>query len=558
MIPHLISEESQEAAIRSFLDLLNRKPEECLTIEEQVQLIGEYFGADRSYIFEQNEDKNFVDNTFEWCREGINPEIDNLQKLPIEVVGMCYNHFRDTGTFVAVVNDELKKNDPLAYETLAPQNIDSMMASPFTCGGEVVGFFGVDNPTRHADQLLFLSVVASSIFKELSSAREKRAAELANKAKTTFLFNMSHDIRTPMNAVIGYVELMERHFENRELCLSYLEKIRRSSDFLLSLINNILEMARIESGKAERDEVITDASSIVYQIADVYSELMQKKEIDFRINCEIEQKYVFCDRLKIKEIFLNLISNAYKYTRPGGSVMVDICQKPHKLPGHTNIEVTITDTGIGMSEEYLPRLFEEFSREYNSTQSKIQGTGLGMPIVKKLIDLMGGTITVKSQLLKGTTFVVTLPHRLAEHFVPEEEELKQMDHNAFDGRRILVTEDNELNLEIVTEILAEAGFEVDHAEDGIECVDKMEKAEAGYYDLILMDIQMPNMDGYQATKVIRRFDDPVKANIPILAMTANAFEEDKRNALAAGMNAHLAKPIEIKELMRTLASFLSK
>ncbi|MDO4479148.1 MAG: ATP-binding protein [Lachnospiraceae bacterium] len=723
----IISDISQEEAIRSFLDLLNRKPEECLTIQQQIEAIGCYFGADRAYIFEQNEDKRYVDNAFEWCKDGVNPEIDNLQLVPVDVVAIWYDNFRRHGAFLLVVDDDLKVNDPLAYETLEPQNIDRLMAAPFSRGGELVGFFGVDNPTKHTDQLLLISVMASSIFKELSSireeekhirhmeeieklnaelesqlalaeeqrsvlavnneiisaiaklyfgmfridlrtdfyeeiasnnevhsltghegsasskmvelcnrfvsdeyrervmtffdlttlperlahqdmvdmnylardghwhaagfiskkrddngvpthvlyvtrlvsfekvqqieesillAKEKQAAEMANKAKSVFLFNMSHDIRTPMNAIIGYAELMEKYYDDKERCRGYLAKIRSSSDFLLSLINNVLEMARIESGKTVLDEVICDASELCKEVADVYADLMERKGIDFSLTTDIEVPYLFYDKVKVNEIYLNIVSNAYKYTPAGGRVTVDVKEMPCDEPGKVLVQATISDTGIGMSKEYLPRIFEEFSREHTSTETRVEGTGLGMPIVKRLVELMGGTISVESELGKGTTFVVTIPHRIAEGFMPKEEEMKHLDSSIFLNRRILLAEDNELNTEIITEILSEAGFVIEHAADGVICVDMMEKAAPGYYDLILMDIQMPNMDGYKATQSIRQMDSEYCRTIPIIAMTANAFEEDRRDALAAGMNGHLAKPIDITKLMSVLAEVL--
>ncbi|MDO4493960.1 MAG: ATP-binding protein [Clostridia bacterium] len=883
MASNIISDLNQEAAIRSFLDILNRRPEDTLSVERQIEEIGKHFEADRAYVFELTADGMYVDNTYEWCAEGVHPEKDNLQKVPVEVIVLWNVEFRKHGAFLLEVNEELAKNDPLVYETLAPQNIRRLMAAPFSQGGELVGFFGVDNPRAHHKGLLFLSVVASSLFKEISSMRaaargiahlrevealnaaleeslatigglsgeyhtigivdkdtrmarmirvtegtrsahvprdttsyvpaeelvaayitdnvdpadrarlqnefgfsdvlerlakegrfsvnylrhgegntvrfhqivcanadapgkhrfvfgvrdvdellkqeqnvkqhledarveaeqakedlaaqlalaerqtaslalsnevistiakmyfciyridlardfyeevaaeneahaltghegvastklvelcdnfvapgyrsevlefldlatlparlaetdlidmnyaavdgnwhaagfiakkrdangvpthvlyvtrlvspqkvqqieqsmllkeEKLAAERASDAKSAFLFNMSHDIRTPMNAIIGYTELMEKYSDDRERCLGYLKKVRSAGDFLLSLINNVLEMARIESGKAVVDEAPFETRGLIGEVADVYTELMRRKGVSFTLETDIQTPYILCDKVKLDQISLNLVSNAFKYTPEGGSVTMRVRELPGDDADSIWLETVVSDTGIGMSKEYLPTLFDEFTREFTSTENKVQGTGLGMPIVKKLITLMGGTIDIESELGKGTTFRVLLPHRKAKGIEAHGHDMVHLDDAVFAGKRILLAEDNELNTEIVTEILSEAGFAIEHAADGIICVDMFTKSAPGYYDLILMDIQMPNMNGYKATEKIRRLPGDYAKNIPIVAMTANAFEEDRRNALNAGMNAHLAKPIDIALVMDTLAEML--
>lgn len=390
--------------------------------------------------------------------------------------------------------------------------------------------------------------------KELEKSRA--AAEAANKAKTDFLFNMSHDIRTPMNAIVGYASLMEKHFDDIERCKDYLNKIQNSSDFLLSLINNVLEMARIESGKLILDEEACKASELVDSIISVYADLMKQKKITFTTKIDINTEYYYGDSVKLSEIFLNIISNAYKYTKEGGNISLTIKEIGCDKEGYTVLQTKVSDTGIGMSKEFLPKIFEEFSREYTLEENKIEGTGLGMPIVKRLIDLMGGTITVESELGKGSTFIITLPHKIAQADAIKKNIVTEIDPKKFLGKRILLAEDNEMNVEIATEILGEAGFIIEHAEDGKVCVQMLLDREAKYYDLILMDVQMPNLDGYEATKAIRSIEDKSKANIPIIAMTANAFEEDKKNALEAGMDGHLAKPVEISKLMETLAQIL--
>lgn len=390
--------------------------------------------------------------------------------------------------------------------------------------------------------------------KALEEATEK--AEAANAAKTKFLFNMSHDIRTPMNAIIGYTELLEKNIDNKEKSSNYLSKIKMSSKFLLSLINDVLEMSQIESGKAIIDESVFKTGDVMNNIESVYSEIMKDKNINFVRSIDVKTKYIYGDIIKLNAIFLNIISNSFKYTPEGGTVTVRTVELPSEREDYAIIQTTFTDNGIGMSDEYLPHLFEEFSREHTETESKIQGTGLGMPIVKKMVELMDGTITVESELGKGTTFVITLSHRIAEEPEGYIAESKNATSYDFSGKRILLAEDNELNAEIAIEILQMAGFEVERAEDGIICVDMLQKAESQYYDLILMDIQMPNMDGYKATRIIRNMNDSYKKQIPIIALTANAFEADKKNENEAGMNGHLSKPISVSAMMDTLYSFL--
>ena len=384
-------------------------------------------------------------------------------------------------------------------------------------------------------------------------AQARKLAEAANDAKTSFLFNMSHDIRTPMNAIMGFRDLLEKNQENAEKRADYLKKIEDASMVLLSIINNVLEMARIEKGTVELDETAWSAeqfSDIVYSI---FADMMKKKGLTFTRQLNVQHHYFYCDPIKLREVFINILSNAYKYT-PTGQVTMQIDELPDEREGWIKYRTTIADTGLGMSEEFLPHLFEEFSREHNTTDAKIEGTGLGMPIVRHLVDIMNGTIEVKSQKGVGTTFIVTIPHRIADRSSLTEHAGVIIDPKLFEGKRILLAEDNDLNAEIAIEILSEKGFIIDRAEDGRICCDMLQAAPRGHYDLILMDIQMPNMNGYEATRWIRNMQDAEKADIPILAMTANAFEEDKRDAFRAGMNGHMTKPIDMHDLMKTLAS----
>ena len=383
----------------------------------------------------------------------------------------------------------------------------------------------------------------------------KDAAEASSRAKSAFLFNMSHDIRTPMNAILGFTELLKKYQDDPEKRRNYIGKIESSGNFLFSLINNVLEMARIESGNLELNEAPCSMEELSGSLCDVFEELMRKKKITFTKSVDIRHPVIEADSVKLREIFLNILSNAYKYTPEGGSVSMEIAELPSDKPGCGVFRTVIRDTGIGMSADFLPHIFEEFSREKTVTDSKIEGTGLGLPIVKKFVELMGGSIDVESEPGKGSAFTVTLCHRITEN-IPAQAEAVPAGTEGFRGKRILLAEDNELNAEIATEILQDVGFEVERAEDGAVCVERLRKAEPNHYDLILMDIQMPNLNGYEATKRIRALPDPEKAGIPILAMTANAFDEDRKNALAAGMNGHLAKPIDVKKLMGTLTEIL--
>lgn len=383
-------------------------------------------------------------------------------------------------------------------------------------------------------------------------------ANAANAAKSAFLFNMSHDIRTPMNAIIGFTELLDKHLDDKELARDYIKKIKTSNEFLLSLINNVLEMARIESGKTTLDESCRNCYAFNDTLYSLFDAQMKEKGIEFTRSVEVEHTEVICDATKLREIFLNILSNALKYTPSGGRVTMRLTEVPSHKAGYAMYRTEIEDTGIGMSEDFLPNMFDEFTRERSSTESRVNGTGLGMAIVKRLVDFLDGTIKVESQVGKGTKFTVTIPHRIADKRdnVQSIESDCVFDAEKFKGKRILLAEDNELNAEIAMTILEESGFKTEHAADGIICVDMLEKAAPDYYDLILMDIQMPNMDGYKATKTIRHSADKSKADIPIIAMTANAFEEDKQNAYKAGMNGHIAKPINVAELMATLARTL--
>ena len=382
-----------------------------------------------------------------------------------------------------------------------------------------------------------------------------RRAEEGSRAKSSFLFAMSHDLRTPMNAIIGYAELMEAHWGEKEVTTNYLQKLKGASQFLLALIGNVLEIARIESGK----ETLTEAPWNLMKLEETLDILLDgeisRKQLTVNRNVNIRHANVYCDALKIREIIMNLLSNAVKYTSEGGKIVLDIDEKPSARDGFMTLQIRVSDNGIGISKEYVPYIFDAFTRERSSSESGIIGTGLGLRIVKSFVDLMNGDISVKSEPGKGTCFTVEISCRK----IPEEELQQQMEEQpenvSLAGRRLLLAEDNGLNAEIAMTILQDADAEVELAADGKIAVDKLKDVPVGYYDAILMDIQMPNMNGYEATKAIRKLTDE-RAKIPIIAMTANAFEEDRQAALAAGMDDYVAKPVEISELFRTIMKHL--
>ena len=414
------------------------------------------------------------------------------------------------------------------------------------------------------------SLLVATIYYQISSKKHrekhyaadlKKAAELAksaNEAKTRFLFNMSHDIRTPMNAIIGFSGLLEKNLQNEEKAKEYLGKICSSGNLLMTIINQILEIARIESGTIALQLKAEDINTVFHTVNTVFEEDIRKKNLQYSADLDVYHTFIFCDRVKLQEIMLNIISNAIKYTSDGHAVHVKIYEKDSENPRKARFIFTCEDTGIGMSEEYLPHIFEEFSREHTTTENKVAGTGLGLPIVKSMIELMGGSIQVESTQGVGTKFTVDISFDTASEADVYRNQISEQPDilEKLEGKRILLAEDNDLNAEIAIELLAEQKIITDRAEDGAECLDKLEKAVAGYYDMILMDIQMPVMDGYDAAARIRRMKDEKKASIPIVAMTANAFAEDRQKAISMGMNDHVAKPIDMNVLLPVIAKYI--
>ena len=501
----------------------------------------------------------------------------NFKSIPLtKTMEACFAVRGGEGTLLSILNKTLKAmpsdmlTSALAIYDSTPDKVtfydfvkDNLLVFFATAGFFVLSIIGIILVLlRKARQAEFTAKLAANDTQKLNAKLEiaLKKAEGASLAKTRFLNNMSHDIRTPMNAILGYAQLMEDELKEKELpeTLDYLEKLQQSGSLLLSIINNVLDMARIESGRMELDENYCRIEDVWKSLFAVFDEKAKKKNIALHYTMNVEHEHVLTDVTKVKEILVNILSNAIKYTPAGGSVMVDVDELPCDESGYMIVRIRVSDTGIGMSQEYLTKIFEAFTREQNTTKSKIAGTGLGMSIVKKYVELLGGTIDVESELGKGSTFTVTLKHRIADesYYVKKHAESSETGSEVLEGRNILLAEDNDLNAEIAEAILERAGLKIERVEDGIQCVNRITKMPAGTYDMILMDIQMPKMDGYKATQVIRRLPDKEKACIPIIAMTANAFEEDKRDAIAVGMNGHIAKPIQVDKLLAMLSEVI--
>ena len=468
-----------------------------------------------------------------------------------------------------IVTDESRENflDQLSLDALCSNQDDFSMTYEFKTGDRIIyhqtRIAYVYKKDRSRVAVIGTRNIDDLIKKErMQEAKLKEAyivAEEANKAKTDFLNNMSHDIRTPMNVILGYNELMKQYLID-PILVDYQNKIEQSGKLLLSIINNVLDMARIESGKMVVEERAEQIGLVVEEIESVFESCAQEKNIVFTTSVDVDHTHVLWDGFKVREILMNLVGNAFKYTPDGGHIAIDVKELDCARSGYVRIQTQIKDTGIGMSEDYLPTLFDSFSREYNTTIGKVSGTGLGMAIVKNLVDMMDGDICVKSKLGEGTCFTLTFEHRIADaDSIEWNQELDVLDEKSIlEGKRVLLVEDNDLNAEIAMAILEQSGLILDRVEDGLACINRLSEVDADLYDLILMDIQMPNMNGYEATRRIRQFENEKKASIPILAMTANAFEEDKKMAMKAGMNGHISKPIDVNVLENQIINIFKK
>ena len=501
----------------------------------------------------------------------------DFKSIPLtKTMEACFAVRGGEGTLLSILNKTLKTmpSDMLTstlaiYDSTADKVTfydfvkDNMLAFFATAG-----FFGLSIIAiilvflRKARKAEAAAKLAANDTQKLNDKLEiaLKKAEDASLAKTRFLNNMSHDIRTPMNVILGYAQLMEEELKEKDLpeTSDHLEKLQQSGNLLLSIINNVLDMAKIESGKMEINENYGRLGAIRQSLFEIFEDEAKKKNLALHYTINVEHEHILTDTTKVKEIFVNILGNAIKYTPPGGSVIMSVDELPCNEPGYIIVRNRVSDTGIGMSEDFLTEIFEAFTREQNTTKSKIAGTGLGMSIVKKYVDLLGGTIEVESELGKGSTFTVTLKHKIADesYYVKKHLEESGISREILKDRSILLAEDNDLNAEIAAVILERAGLKVERVEDGLQCISRITEMPAGTYDIILMDIQMPKMDGYKATQTIRNLSDQEKACIPIIAMTANAFEEDKRAAIAAGMNGHIAKPIQVDKLLSILAEMI--
>ena len=501
----------------------------------------------------------------------------NFKSVPLtKTMEACFTVREGEGSLLSILNKTIKAmpSDMLTsalaiYDSTADKVTfsdfikDNLLVFLATVGFLALSIIGIILVLlRKARKAEAVAKLAAKDTKKLNDKLEiaLKKAEDASLAKTRFLNNMSHDIRTPMNAILGYAQLMEEELKEKDLpeTSDHLEKLQQSGNLLLSIINNVLDMARIESGKMEIDENYGRIEDIRQTLFEIFGDEAKKKNIALHYTINVEHEHILTDTTKVKEIFVNILSNAIKYTPPGGSVMINVDELVCDESGYMMVRTRVSDTGIGMSQDYLTKIFDAFTRERNTTKSKITGSGLGMSIVKRYVDLLGGTIDVESEPGKGSTFTVTLKHRIADesYYVKKHDEGSGTASKILEGRNILLAEDNDLNAEIAEAILERAGLKTERVEDGIQCVNKIIKMPVGTYDMILMDIQMPRMDGYKATQAIRHLPDKDKACIPIVAMTANAFEEDKRDAVAAGMNGHIAKPIQIDKLLSMLAEVL--
>lgn len=426
-----------------------------------------------------------------------------------------------------------------------PQKIITFILAIITACISTLGFYQMELK-RYKEKLYARKIQHSA-----------EVARKANEAKTRFLFNMSHDIRTPMNAIIGFAHLLRMNIGNEQKCLDYVGKIQDSSKLLLMIINQVLEMSRIESGKVVLNPEPMSITRSVTALNTVFEPSVQQKNLHYSFKLDLEHDMVLCDKTKFEEIILNIVSNALKYTENGGRVCLSITEQKGAEDAKNSYVIIVEDNGIGMQADYLPHIFEEFSREHTTTETKVAGTGLGLPIVKSLIELMGGSIAVESQAGVGTKFTIKLTLEATASAPQAAEELQEPQAAAISGKRILLAEDNALNAEIAETILKNAGFAVTHVEDGEKCVAEVKRVPPNYYDVILMDVQMPHMDGYMATQAIRSLPD-IRSDIPIIAMTANVYEEDKQRAYAAGMTGFLAKPLNIQEMLKALGQQVHK
>ncbi|MCR5089138.1 MAG: response regulator [Oscillospiraceae bacterium] len=543
--------------------------------------IGRSLGVDRIYIFEDDPEGEGTNNTYEWCAADVAPQIDFLQKVPFDAVTWWYDQF-EKGRDIHIIDLEaIRDTEPITYSYLEPQGIHSLIAKRLTNGERIIGFFGVDNPRLElmADISSFLDTLSNflasliqnrniylnSEARHVAELEEKNIAlnealhraEEASVAKSRFLSNMSHDIRTPLNGIIGMTSIAREHMDDRARVEDCLQKITVSGKHLLSLINDVLDMSKIESGKMTltmEDVSLSEALDSVSTITRTQAK-DRSQNYTIQIHDTICDRVV-CDKLRLNQVLLNLLSNAIKYTPDGGTVTLDVRQEASSRgEDYVLTCIRVADTGIGMSPEFLKTIFDAFTREESTGCHKAQGTGLGMAITKRIVDAMGGSIEVNSELGHGSTFLVELDlKKSGDAAFPIEQQ--STDTISLRGMRIILAEDNDINAEIATVILEENNASVTRCEDGLVAVRCFEASEPGEYNAILMDLRMPNMNGLEATKAIRALQRSDAETIPIIAMTADAFSGDVQKCMEAGMNAHVPKPIDIDVLKQTLVKLI--
>lgn len=495
------------------------------------------------------------------CITEFHQELDYIKsvKLLLDKLG---RNIKADRVYISEVNKENILEDFVWYsQDKKKKTVTENFYIPININKKMVGYVVAENCQKleYIDSKMLCETIAHFVAFKM---KNKKLSEDLNRtinekleAKTTFLFNMSHDIRTPMNAILGFNEIARRNIDDKEKVMEALDKAKVSGEHMLGIINDILEMSRIESGRLELNEEVINVKEHIRSFRDMFELSMKMKGIDFRVEDESIEPFVYGDYLRITQVIANLLSNALKFTPAGGTVICRCVEKPSKKEGYVDYSFSVKDTGIGMSEEFQKKVFEAFERERTSTNSKIQGTGLGLAIAKTIAVFMGGELTCTSKIGKGTEFVFTFSVRVA---AKGKELIKEAENRALvlNDKRILVVEDNDLNREIAVEILKMEGCLVEEAENGKVALEKIENSKVGYYDLVLMDIQMPIMDGYEAVSKIRELENKDLARIPVIAMTANAFEEDKKKALESGMNAHVSKPIDIDELLGSMMNLL--